>query len=72
MPFFWIPAYAGMTTSGLISGKYGTRHTREGGYPDVKLTLYDFIKSELFATLQAPAFQHYNTPILRQLVLSFP
>jgi hypothetical protein len=44
MPFFWIPAYAGMTVSGLISGKYGTRHTREGGYPVVKLTFYDFIK----------------------------
>ena len=43
MPFFWIPAYAGMTVSGLISGKYGTRHTREGGYPDVKLAIYDFI-----------------------------
>jgi len=43
MPFFWIPAFAGMTVSGLISGKYGTRHTREGGYPVVKLTFYDFI-----------------------------
>jgi len=43
MPFFWIPACAGMTVSGLISGKDGTRHTREGGYPVGKLTFYDFI-----------------------------
>ena len=44
MLFFWILVYAVMTVSGLISGKYGTRHTREGGYPYVKLTFYDFIK----------------------------
>jgi hypothetical protein len=33
----------GMTVSGLISGKYGTRHTREGGNPVVNLTFYYFI-----------------------------
>ena len=43
MPFSWIPGYTGMTISELISGKYGTRHTRAGGYPAVAKTFYDFI-----------------------------
>ena len=47
MPFSWIPACAVMTISGLISGKFGTRHTRAGGYPDVAKTFYDFIKIDL-------------------------
>jgi hypothetical protein len=46
-PFFWIPAYAGMTIKQLISSRYNIRHTREGGYPGVKMTFYEFIKSVL-------------------------
>ena len=42
-PFMWIPAYAGMTIKHLISIRYTIRHTREGGYPDVKKTFYEFI-----------------------------
>ncbi len=44
LPFFWIPAYAGMTIKQLISSRYNIRHTREGGYPGVKMTFYEFIK----------------------------
>ena len=43
-PFIWIPAFAGMTMKILISGRYNSRHTREGGYPGAKVTVYDFIK----------------------------
>jgi len=42
--FIWIPAYAGMTIKQLISSTYNTRHTREGGYPCVKMTFYEIIK----------------------------
>ncbi len=43
LPFFWIPACAGMTISYLILDRYRSCHTREGGYPAVKMTFYDFI-----------------------------
>ena len=42
-PFFWIPAFAGMTIIQLISNRYHRRHTREGGYPVLKTTFYDSI-----------------------------
>jgi len=45
LPFFWIPAFAGMTIMQLISGRYHRRHTREGGYPVFKTTFYDSIKN---------------------------
>ena len=43
-PFFWIPAFAGMTIIQLISDRYHRRHTREGGYPVFKTIFYDSIK----------------------------
>jgi len=42
--FNWIPAFAGMTIKQLISTRYDSRHTREGGYPDVKITFCEIIK----------------------------
>jgi hypothetical protein len=45
-PFFWIPAFAGMTIIKLISDRYHRRHTREGGYPVFKTTFYDSINLE--------------------------
>ena len=42
-PFFWIPAFAGMTIIQFISDRYHRRHTREGGYPVFKTTFYDSI-----------------------------
>jgi len=42
-PFFWIPAYAGMTIKHLISCRYDIRHTRESGYPGVIMTFYETI-----------------------------
>jgi hypothetical protein len=47
LPFFWIPAFAGMTIIQLISDRYHRRHTREGGYPVFKTTFYDSIKFDL-------------------------
>jgi len=47
MPFNWIPAFAGMTIKQLISVRYNSRHAREGGYPDVKMTYYKIVKFEL-------------------------
>ena len=46
-PFFWIPAFAGMTIIQLISDIYNRRHTREGGYPVFKTTFYDSLKHRL-------------------------
>ena len=46
LPFIWIPAYVGMTIKNLISSRYNSRHTREGGYPGVKMTFYDFMNTE--------------------------
>jgi hypothetical protein len=43
LPFFWIPACAGMTICGLISITYKTGHTREGGYPGAEMTFCEFI-----------------------------
>jgi hypothetical protein len=43
LSFFWIPACAGMTICEFIPIKYKTGHTREGGYPDAKMTFYEFI-----------------------------
>ena len=43
MPFNWFPAFAGMTIKQLISVRYNRRHTREGGYPDVKMTFYEIV-----------------------------
>jgi hypothetical protein len=47
LPFFWIPAFAGMTIIQLISDRYNRRHTREGGYPVFKTTFCDSINREL-------------------------
>jgi hypothetical protein len=44
LAFFWIPASAGMTIRELISDRDKSCHTREGGYPVVKMDFYDFIK----------------------------
>jgi hypothetical protein len=43
-PFFWIPAFAGMTIRQLISDRYHRCLAREGGYPVFKRTFYDSIK----------------------------
>ena len=44
VPLFWIPAYAGMTINHLISYRCNIRHTRESGYPGIKMTFYETIK----------------------------
>ena len=46
VPFIWIPACAGMTLKKIISSSYAIRHTREGGYPGVKMTFYEIVKVE--------------------------
>jgi hypothetical protein len=33
-----------MTIKQLIPVRYNIRHTREGGYPDVKMTFYEIVK----------------------------
>jgi hypothetical protein len=45
-PFIWIPAFAGMTIKWLISVRYSSRHTREGGYPVIRTTFYESINFE--------------------------
>jgi hypothetical protein len=44
--FSWIPACAGMTKRLKIAISYKDRHTRAGGYPDIRTTFYEFINFE--------------------------
>jgi len=36
--FCWIPTCAGMTKRLKTANSYKDRHTREGGYPDIRTT----------------------------------
>ena len=47
--FFWIPAFAGMTIKQLISIRYKSHLTREGGYPVVRTTFYQIVNLQFFA-----------------------
>ena len=44
-PIFWIPGCAGITIRQLISDRYHRRHTRAGGHPFFKTTVYDFFSA---------------------------
>ncbi|CAB1077596.1 hypothetical protein D1AOALGA4SA_5382 [Olavius algarvensis Delta 1 endosymbiont] len=50
-----------MTISYWISDRYISRYTREGKYPGVKVTLYDFINFPVFVIL-IPALKMQRTP----------
>jgi len=65
-PFFWIPAFAGMTIIQLISYRYHRRHTRAGGYPVFKTTFYDSINihSKIFNHLRNGGQPLRRFPIL--------
>jgi hypothetical protein len=51
-PFFWIPAFAGMTIRHLISDRYHRCLAREGGYP-VFQTTFAILSNLLNSNLQA-------------------